>query len=169
MPIGGSRGGATKQPTVKGRGTRATEQPAIDFKLSLEASRKRALKQALQSALIGISGGPWIAILRSALIYETPSEGTWWWSVALTSGTGTLEWLLVPPHDQTPAALAALVSTAARGELFTVLCAGCKSVRLNNRTWHRRSLPSNLARVSHRVCPPCSRQLYPQVSRHAGR
>jgi hypothetical protein len=77
--------------------------------------------------------------------------------------------LLVPPDDQKLAPLVALVTTAVRGELFMVLCAGCKRVRLKSRTWHRRPLPSNLAGVSHGVCPECARQLYPQLSRYAGR
>jgi hypothetical protein len=165
----GGRAGATKSPTVKARATRPPERPTIEFQLSLDASLKRALKQALRPLLSGAAGGPWVAVLRSALIYETPSAGAWWWSVALTSGTGALQMLLLPPADQKPAPLAALVARAVRGELFMVLCAGCKRVRLRNRTWHRRRLPSNLTRVSHGVCPECARRLYPQLSRHFGR
>jgi hypothetical protein len=163
------RARAKRAPPVKGRAAPAPQQPTIEFQLSLDASLKRALKQALRAALSGAVGGPWAAVLRSALIYETPSAGSWWWSVALTSGTGALQLLLVPPDDQRPAPLAALVATAVRGELFMVLCAGCKRVRLKNRTWHRRPLPSNLTRVSHGVCPECARRLYPQLSQHFGR
>jgi hypothetical protein len=154
---------------VKGRATRPPERPKIEFQLSLDARLKRALKQALSPALSGAVGGPWVVVLRSALIYETPSAGSWWWSVALTSGTGALQLLLVPPDDQDPASLAALVAAAVRGELFMVLCAGCKRVRLKNRTWQRRHLPRNLTRVSHGICPECARRLYPQRSQQFGR
>jgi len=159
------RVGATTRPSVKGRATPATERPTIEFRFSMDASVKWPLKQALQSALSGTANGPWSAVLRSALIYETPSAGIWWWSVALTSGMGAQQLLLVPPDDQKLAPLVALVTTAVRGELFMVLCAGCKRVRLKSRTWHRRPLPSNLAGVSHGVCPECARRLYPQLSR----
>jgi hypothetical protein len=165
----GGRAGTTRPPTVKGLATRATDRATIELQFSLAASVKRALKQALRSALSGTADGPWTAILRSALIYETPSAATWWWSVALISGTGEQQLLLVPPDDQKPAPLAALLATAVRGELFTVLCAGCKRVRLKGRTWHRRPLPHNLARVSHGVCPECARRLYPQLSPYVGR
>jgi hypothetical protein len=165
----GGRAGTMRPPTVKGRATRATNRATIEFQFSLAARVKRALKRALRSALCGTADGPWSAVLRSALIYETPTAGTWWWSLALISGTGTQQLLLVPPDDQKPAPLAALVAAAVRGELFTVLCAGCRRVRLKGRTWHRRPLPINLARVSHGVCPECTRRLYPQLPRHAGR
>lgn len=91
-------------------------------------------------------------VMRAVLIYETPSSGSWWWSVTLRSNAGAQHLLLVPPGQQIPELVADLVGKAIRGDLPTIVCSGCKRVRLKDGRWHVRTLPKN-SHVTHGFAP----------------
>jgi hypothetical protein len=140
-------------------------QDPIDIQVSLDRKRKAALRTGLQAILAAEEG--WRVVIRTALIYETTSSGSWWWSVALRSNAGAQHLLLVPPGQQMPELVADLVGKAIRGDLPTIVCSGCKRVGLKDGRWHVRTRPKN-SHVTHGVCPECMRRRYSSLSRRSG-
>jgi hypothetical protein len=121
---------------------------------------KAALRAALRGAAAAQPGGPWTISLRPALLYRTPVEGIWWWSVTLTSPAAPGHSLLIAPEEQTAEGVAEAVRKALGGERLTVICASCGRLRLDAESWVRRQVKSR-AGLSHGLCPECLETLYP--------
>jgi len=147
---------------LKAAASRPRRRHTIEIQPSLEPKLKAALRQALRAAL-DHAPDPWRIVVRSALVYETREAGSWWWSIALISGTGAVQILLVRPDEQAPASVGKTVSKAVLGELLMALCSACKRVRAKNGSWHRRALPKDLLHVTHGICPECAARLYPDI------
>jgi hypothetical protein len=122
---------------------------------------KAALRTALRAAVGGQPGGPWTVSLRPALLYRTPAEGVWWWSLTLTSPQSRAHALLLAPEEQTPAGVAEAVRKALSGERSPVVCASCGRLRIDADSWVRRARARRDGRPSHALCPECLASLYP--------
>lgn len=138
------------------------QQQTVDIQVVMDRRRKLAFRDALQAALRE-QPAVWKVVIRSALIYEIPSSGSWWWSITLSSDAAMQHMLLVVPGEQTPELLAEIVGKAVRGDLPTVRCSACQKVRLKNGSWVARALPKGRPNVTHGVCPDCVRRLYPSL------
>ncbi len=137
--------------------------PQVDIQLGDTRVRRRALAEALRSALEGAPGGPWRARLTGALVYASPSVGRWWWKATLVPATGQPVAVFLDPEHQSAAHLREAVAAAARGESLTVVCSSCGRVRLGE-GWHRRPDLKAL-RLSHGICPECIERIYPEQAR----
>ena len=143
----------------------ATVDSALGVRVLIQIAEgpegKAALRDALRAAASDQPGGPWTISLRPALLYRTPVEGIWWWSLTLTSPAAPSHSLLLAPEEQTADGAADAVRKALGGERFTVICASCGRLRLDADSWIRRERMRGQARLSHGLCPECLQKLYP--------
>jgi hypothetical protein len=133
----------------------------ITIQIAETPDGKAELREALREAASDQPGGPWAVVLRPALLYRTPVEGIWWWSLTLTSPSAPGHSLLLAPEEQDADGVAEAVRTALGGRRFTVICASCGRLRLDDDSWIRREQTRSRARLSHGLCPECLEKIYP--------